>query len=145
MQSVRVLSPRPPVRAVAIAAGVALLGVLLVVAPGLFGWSAYLIVSGVLLLIVSVVLGVVAFGVNARMRVRVTMDDEGYAITGPTLPQRGRWTDVTRVTQAPGRLVLHEDERRVTLIDPSGSDAALTTLGAEIGRYLDRSRGYGGG
>lgn len=137
------LSPRPPVRALLIAAGAALVGALLVIGSGVFGWPGFLAVTGALVLVLGCVLGGVAAVVSRRMRVTVAMDDEGYRIAGAASPQQGRWADVTKVTQAPGRLVLQEGERRVTLVDPSGGDRALTALGAQIGRFLDRSRGYG--
>ncbi|QLQ14631.1 MAG: hypothetical protein HZY73_01485 [Micropruina sp.] len=57
MQSVSVLSPRPPVRALLIAAGAALVGALLVIGSGVFGWPGFLAVTGALVLVLGCVLG----------------------------------------------------------------------------------------
>ncbi|MFP5416189.1 MAG: hypothetical protein ACLGHZ_04825 [Actinomycetes bacterium] len=139
-----VIRPRPAVRAFAIAAVLALLGALVLVADSLWAWGVAAVVLAVLLVVAGVALAGLAVAAAARQRVTVELDDDGFRVlplsgTG----HEGRWSEVTRVTRAAGRLTLHSgDEKRIHLIAPSGSTADLDALGRAIGRRLDADRGY---
>ena len=144
MQTIRVLSPRPPVRALVIGAAAEGVGVILIVAGSTWGGPGFPII-GWLLLLAGTLLALAAILAWLRMRVRVELSDDGYAIVGHEGTETGTWDEVTKVTEVPGGLVLHHGEtRRVHLLDPTGSGRSLAPLGVEIGRHLDRSRGYGG-
>ena len=143
MQTVRVLTPRPPIPALVVAAAADVLAVLLIGTGGAGGWVGLPVLGWVLLLVGSALVVWVSLGWQ-RTRVRVVLDDDGYRIGGPDGERRGSWGEVTRVTGGPDRLVLHHgDERRTVLVDPRGGSAGLTVLGDEMARFLDRSRGYG--
>lgn len=139
-----VIRPRPAVRAFALAAGLAVVGVLLVLADSVLGWGAIAFALAVLFVLAAVALAVLALLAPGRQAVTVTLDDEGFSVRSPQSDDHsGRWADVTRVTAAPGRITLHEgDERRTHLIAPTGSDADLEEIGHAISAHLDTNRGY---
>lgn len=75
--------------------------------------------------------------------VTVTLDDEGFHVLSPGgCEHAGAWAHVTRVTGAPGRITLHEGDRRTHLIAPLGSDANMDAIAAAIEYHLDINRGY---
>ena len=139
-----VISPRPAVRAFAIAATAFLLGALLLVGSVAWEWGVVGMGAGVLLMLGGVALAVAAVVAARRQRVVVILDAEGFEVVMPRgEPQAGTWASVTRVTAAPGRITVHQGgDRRIHLIAPSGSDADLDALGIAISRHLDANRGY---
>ena len=108
------MTPRPPVRALALAAVLAIAGAASIVAPVGGVWGTVLVVLGVVLLGFALALGVLAFAAPRRQQVVIRVDDEGYRVDAPGgVRQQGDWAAVTRVTATPGRLTLHRgDDRR---------------------------------
>ncbi|MFT4296622.1 MAG: hypothetical protein QM582_14540 [Micropruina sp.] len=140
-----VLTPPLPLRAVAVAAGLAVVGAVLIVLPTALQSPAAVGVIGWVLLAAAVVLLVAAAVSWRRMRVVVEFTDDGYLITGPGSREEGRWADVTKVTQAPTSLTIHHGaERRVRLVSQRGVTAELVHLTGDLTRRLDASRGYHG-
>lgn len=139
-----VIRPRPAVRAFAIAAVLALLGALVLAGDSLWGWGVVAVVVAVVLVVAAVALVGLAIAAAARQGVTVELDDDGFRVRPLSGTEHsGRWSEVSRVTAAPGRLTLHSgDEKRVHLIAPPGSSADLDALGQAIGRRLDANRGY---
>lgn len=140
----QVLKPALPVRPFVIAAGLAVFAALLIVGTQLAGWSIAFTIIGVGFILLAVALMLLAVWSWRAMAVTVTLDDEGFAISGPGPDQRGRWRDITKVTELPDRIVLYQgDSKRIQLVNPHGSTAPLEGLTAEITKRLDLSRGYG--
>ena len=140
------LVPRPPVRAYAIAGAAAILGAALTVAAAANEWSSAFVAFGLALLIAGAVLFAAAVVSATRMRVRVTLTDEGYHLSGPGGERDGTWAEVTKVSLAADghRLTLHHSpERRTFLVTPGGAhDPVLATLGDAMVARLDADRGY---
>jgi len=138
-----VLTPPLPLRAVGLAALLAVVGAGLIVARSAAALPVGLAVIGWVLLVGAVALIVVAWTSWRRMRVRIELSDDGYVIDGPDSHEEGRWADVTKVTQTPTTLVLHHrDEHRVRLVSQRGVTAELVHLTGDLARRLDASRGY---
>ncbi len=143
--STYVIKPRPPVRAFALSAILALLGAAVIVLSAEYGWPVGVLALGVVVLVLSVALVVLAFVARSRMAVTVEITDDGYVVREPGGVREGRWADVTKVTEAPGRLTFHSgDDRRFHLMAPGGS-GDLDRIAAEVARRLDVQRGYGQG
>ena len=138
------MTPRPPVRALALAAVLAIAGAASIVAPVGGVWGTVLVVLGVVLLGFALALGVLAFAAPRRQQVVIRVDDEGYRVDAPGgVRQQGDWAAVTRVTATPGRLTLHRgDHERVHLVSPAGPIQEMDALGEAISRHLDANRGY---
>ncbi|MFT3876603.1 MAG: hypothetical protein QM708_09305 [Propioniciclava sp.] len=138
-----VMTPRPPVRALALAAVFAIGGAALIVAPTPGVWRTIFAILGGLVLLVAVLLGLLAFAMPRRQRVTVSLDDAGYRVDGPSGVRVGTWASVTRVTAVPGRLTLHQgDNERIHLVSPGGPTLQMDALGEAISRRLDANRGY---
>jgi len=138
-----VMTPRPPVRALALAAVLAIAGAVLIVVPVGGVGGIVLTVAGAVLLVCALALGLVAFAVPRRQKVVIRVDDEGYRVEAPGGVRQGEWSAVTRVTASPGRLTLHQGEReRVHLVSPAGPTHEMDALGEAISRHLDANRGY---
>ncbi len=140
---VHVLTPPLPLRAVGLAALLAVVGAGLIVAAAAAGLPVSVAVVGWILLAGAVALCVMAWTTWRRMRVRVELTDDGYIIAGPDAHERGRWADVTKVTQSPTTLVIHHGhDHRVRLVSQRGVTAELLHLSGDLVRRLDASRGY---
>ena len=138
-----VIDPRPPVRAFAVAAVLALVGagVAVIPAPGL--WQTLLIICGLVLIVGAIVLVVAALSAARRQRVMVELGEQGYRVDAPDGVRTGTWADVKRVTAAPGRITLHQgDDERVHPVVPSGQTPQLEAIAAAISKRLDDDRGY---
>ena len=143
--STYVIKPRPAVRAFALSAVLALLGAAVVVMASEYAWPVGVLALGVGVLVLSLGLIVLAFVARARMAVTVELSDEGYLVREPGGVRQGSWGEVTKVTEAPGRLTFHSgDEQRFHLVSQAGS-GELERIAAEVARRLDVNRGYGQG
>ena len=94
------LKPRPPVRAFAIAAVMSLVGALMLVAAMQSGWGTTWVILSAIVLALGVALLLVALIATFRLGVRITVDDDGYEVSGTNQSHSGKWEDVTKVTQA---------------------------------------------
>ncbi|HVK43636.1 MAG TPA: YcxB family protein [Micropruina sp.] len=140
---IHVLTPPLPLRAVALAALLAVVGAALIVAAAAARLPVALAVAGWIMLAGAVALVAVAWTTWRRMRVRVELSDDGYTIDGPDAHEQGRWSEVTKVTQTPTTLVIHHgDDHRVRLVSQRGVTAELVHLTGDLARRLDASRGY---
>ena len=140
------LVPRPPVRAYALASLIAAAGAVLTVVSSSAGWGAPATAFCLALLIAGVVLLVAAVVAASKMRVRVSLTDAGYEVTGPGGDRSGTWKDVSRITLAADghRLTLHHSpEKRTMLVTPWGAhDPELERIGQAMAKRLDADRGY---
>lgn len=143
MTTTHQMKPRPPVRAFAVAAGMAVLAVLLFMVPTWFDWPVVFPILGGVVLALAVGLVVLALSVARRMRVTVELDDAGLRVQGAGGTQSAQWADVVKVTRTTGRITLHRrDGSRVSLVMPRGGAGDLNALGADIAKRLDVNRGY---
>ncbi len=138
------IRPRPPVRAFGLTALLAVVGAALVVASGSWDWPVAVLGAGIVALVLSVGLLAAAVLAQTRMRVTVELSDKGYRVVEPGGVTDGVWSEVTKVTQAPGRLTFHlGQEKRFHILAPAGNPAELASIADEVSRRLDRDRGYG--
>ena len=137
------IHPRPPVRAFAVAAVLALLGAGAVVVPVTGVAQTVLVVVGIVLLVLAALLLVLAFTSSRRQKVTVHLDESGYRVDSPSGVRLGAWADVRRVTTAPGRITLHQgDDERVHLVAPAGQLPQFEAIEQAISQRLDDDRGY---
>lgn len=138
--STHVLRPAPPLRSYLVAAVLSVLGAAMVIGSG-FGRNPWLLVFGALVLADGLVLVLTTTLSAHRARVKVDLDEKGYVVHSLEGDVRGSWDQVTRVTRSADgtQLVFHQgDERRLVLIGRE-----VTSLEADVTRYLDKNRGYG--
>ncbi len=112
------IRPRPPVRALAIAAVATLVGAVVLVLSVSLGWPVIVGVLAVLLLLGGAALAGAALWAMRRHVVALTLDEEGYHVAGAGQRHQGQWADVTRVAQnqAGDRLVIHQGQARTHLV-----------------------------
>ncbi|MGO4956846.1 hypothetical protein ACTQ49_06185 [Luteococcus sp. Sow4_B9] len=142
-----VLKPRPPVRAFVIAAGMTLLGALLVSLATAKEAALLWVVLAAIILIAGLVLAAMAGWSMVTMRTFVDLDPKGYRIHGPGTDKSGTWGDVTKVTtsaQGSHLTLYHGEVGRTHLICPGGGeDEEMKALVAAVAQHLDADRGYG--
>lgn len=117
------IQSRPPVRAFAIAAAAALLGAFMIVFAGSKDWALvlplFLGVLGVILLLAGVALAGLAYWTMRATSVTLTLDDDGYRLTGRGSDHSGSWLEVNQVTQSESGLhitIYHGPERRTHVV-----------------------------
>ena len=138
-----VITPRPPVRAFAVAALLAAGGAVVAVLPVEGALRVAVIVLGVLLIVAAAALLGAAFAASRRQQVVVELDEAGYRVDSPAGVRTGSWKDVTRVTTAPGRITLHQGaDERVHLVAPQGQLPELDAIVKAVSEHLDADRGY---
>lgn len=139
------MKPRPPVRAFAIAAVLAVVGAVLMLAGDMLKWGTVGLVIGLTVIGLGVVLGLAGVGAMMRMRVTVELDDEGFTVLGPEGERSGAWSDVLRVTQSTSgrKITFHNrDLSKLHLLSHS-EGVEMARLRAAIVEQLDANRGYG--
>jgi len=135
---------RPPLRALALAAVLMLVGLVLVLMAEILDSNLWLTVAGLIVVGAGLALFGTAWVSSRTSRVQVVLDEDGYVIKGRESALSGRWADVKRLTRGPDRITLHRgDGRRVQLVVPGGHPSELDDLGTDITRRLDADRGYG--
>lgn len=125
---------RPPFRALLIAAIAALVGAGLLVAALALNWHALIALLGGVLLAAGVALCSAAIAAMRRRVVRLTLDHEGYQITGPQQRHRGTWAKVRRVTinDSGDRLTIHHDTSRTYLVFPGRDETLIADICDDI-------------
>lgn len=141
------LSPPPPVRALAISAGGALLGAAGVVLASALGWVGWVLVLAGIVLALAIVLAVAAVIATWRLRTAVLVDAEGITVRRGRTRAGLRWSEIDRVVQDGAHLVLlakgdPAPTDLVILRPGSATDATFSRLVEEIRARLDRDRGY---
>ena len=137
-----VIRPRPAIRAFGVAAVLAAAGAGIAVGASSLGWHVAVSVLGVLLVLGAIALLLAALRVPAKQAVTVQLDAEGYRVVEASGTHQGVWRDVTRVTEAPGRLTFHRgDDERFHIFAPH-SPGQLDSMASDIAGRLDHDRGY---
>lgn len=139
------LKPRPPVRAFALAAAVAVVGLIFIVIGEVARWGTAGLVLGLVLIGLGALLALAGVGTMVRNRVTVELDDTGITVIGPEGEQSTEWADVMRVTQSTsGRRITFSNRDLSKLHLVSHSEGVETAqLRAAIIEHLDSNRGYG--
>ncbi|WOP19164.1 hypothetical protein [Raineyella sp. LH-20] len=125
-----------PARAFGIAAGLLIVGgVVLVAAIGLH-WHVVVTAIAIVLVLLGAVQLTLALIVAFRGRVRISLDDGGYRLSALGRTSEHHWTDISRATVTEDQLRLYprDDEEhpdRVPLLDPARG-AELERLAAEV-------------
>ena len=133
------LKPRPPLRAFGIAAVLSVVGAGLLVAALQSGWHVAVSILAGVVLAAGIVLFFMALVAMDKLGVRITVDDEGYEISGTDQDHSGKWSDVTKVTQAVDTAhitIYHGNVRRTHLIFPGGP--AQQQMGEVVDAILER-------
>ncbi|MGV8907650.1 MAG: hypothetical protein ACOH1Y_01590 [Propionicimonas sp.] len=134
---------RPPLRALVLAAGLVLVGIVFLLMADLLDRQPALTALGVVGVVLGLVLFAAAWLLARSMLVEVVLDDGGYRLVGPIHDGQGAWADISKVTLSASRITLHrKDGSRVQLVVARGGRADLDALGRDIASRLDADRGY---
>ena len=140
------LTAAPPVRALAIASVVAMVGATLIVGSGALGLGPFVLAVGVAGLGLAVALSVAALTLVARLRCTLVLDPDGITVIRARRISRLAWSDIDRVSLAGPRLTLvtkASGGADVSVVNLRGqSDPTFTSLARAIRGRLDADRGY---
>lgn len=140
-----VLAPPPPVRALAIAAGLVVVGVVLLVLTSAYSWPVGLLVLAVVLAVLGVVLALAALVLTRRIRSVVLSTPELISVDHAGARHELRWSEVGEVRVVGHRLVLSrkEGEGSVSVLNPRmRANPTFLALMTEVQQRLDADRGY---
>ena len=140
-----VLAPPPPVRALAIAAGLVVVGVVLLVLTSAYGWPVGVLVLAVVLAVLGVALALAALVLSRRIRSVVLSTPELITVEHGGARHELRWSEVGEVRVVGHRLVLSrkEGEGSVSVLNPRmRANPTFLALMSEVQQRLDADRGY---
>lgn len=138
-----VLTPRPPVRAYAIAAAAAVVGAVLIVA-GSVTPMAPLRIAGTVLLVLGGALAILALIMVLRLSTTVIMDTDGLEVRRLGRRQRIPWAEVTSVKATRHHFIVVASSGGTEFVNPrDGEDPTVVALMTAIRDRLDANRGYG--
>jgi len=140
------LRATPPVRAFAIAAGAALVAIVMLGIALTGRASTALTVVGVVLLLLGLALGLAAVVLARRLRASVRVDDQALTLRRGRRTQSLAWSDVGEVTLEGARLSLvAKSGGSLEVVNPrTPGDPTFVALLRAIRKRLDADRGYGG-
>ncbi|HWI00557.1 MAG TPA: hypothetical protein VNT27_09500 [Propionibacteriaceae bacterium] len=140
------LTAPPPVRTLAIAALLAIIGVTLMVGSRAWSLGPVVLVLGIACLAFAIALALAGLILMNRLRSTLVLDDDGITVIRGRRTERLTWSDIDSVNLVGQRLTFHTKRTgrpRVTVINPgSGTDPTFTSLIRVIRGRLDASRGY---
>ena len=140
------LTAPPPVRALAIAAVVAMVGAALIVGSRALGLGPVVLAVGVAGLGLAVALSVAALILVARLRCTLVLDTDGIAVIRARRTNRLAWSDIDKVSLTGPRLTLvtkASDGADVSVVNLRGQrDPTFISLARAIRGRLDADRGY---
>lgn len=143
------LTAPPPVRALAISAVTALVGVGLVALARTYGLGTVVLVIGIVGLALAVVLAGTALVLMARVRTVLELGRETLTLSRAGQQRQVPWAEIDSVTLAGPRLLLvHKagPEGDVPVLNPrTPQDPTFIALLRAIQRRLDVDRGYRAG
>jgi hypothetical protein len=140
------LTATPPVRALAIAAIAAIVGVALMVGSRMLGLGPVVLIIGCAALVGAVVVAVAAVVLVAWIRSTLVLDTDGITVTRGRQTSRMPWSTIKTVRLAGPRLTFVNKEpggSDVTVLNPrSSTDPTFLALIAAIRGRLNADRGY---
>lgn len=141
------LNAVPPVRPLAIGAGLVVVGAVLLVLWRAATLSVGLAVVGGLLMVLGVLLAVAAVVVASRLRAEVSLDDSSITVTRAGQRRSVPWSEVQKVTVSHPRLNVQTEDPAtgLSVVNPrSPQDPRFLALLQQIQQRLDSDRGYRG-
>lgn len=146
MQDTRyIITPRPPVRGLLIAAVLSVLGAGLLVASIALDWHPAAGIGGGVVLLLGIVLMLIGFVAMRSRRSELLFTSAGYELKGPGGVQKGSWKGVSKVTQSTTsrRLTIFNSKgRRTQLVFSPGAQAQFEQMLADMVERLDHAKGY---
>jgi Bacterial PH domain len=143
------LTAPPPVRSLAISAGVALVAAATIALGSALALPRAVPIAGVGLMIFAVVLAVVALVLTARLRTTLVLDPESITIINGRRRRVVPWSTIDIVRRQGPRLSLTTKPDGegggsvTTVVSPRAeADATFSALIAEIQKRLNADRGY---
>jgi len=139
-----ILTPRPPVPALAIAAVTALVGAGLMVASRGLDLGPVVLVIGLVGLGLAVALAVAALLLGTRARAELVLGPEAITIRRAGQERRVPWADIGTVTLTGPRLTLvRKTGAGVVVLNPrTPTDPTFAALLSALQHRLDADRGY---
>ncbi|HEY0239415.1 MAG TPA: hypothetical protein VGC37_12275 [Friedmanniella sp.] len=140
-----VLAAPPPVRALAISAGLVVVGVVLLVLTSALGWAVGVLVLGIVLAVLGVALGLTALVLTRRIRSIVLSTPDAITVEHGGDRHALRWSEIGEVRVVGHRLVLSpkEGQGNVSVLNPRmRANPTFLALMAEVQQRLDADRGY---
>ncbi len=140
-----VLSAPPPVRALAISAGLVVVGVVLLVLTSANAWPVGVLVLAVVLTVLGLVLALAALVLTRRIRSIVVSTSDGIVVVHGRERRTLRWADVGAVRVVGHRLVLtrRAGEGSVSVLNPRmRANPTFLALMSDVQQRLDADRGY---
>ncbi|QNP55114.1 hypothetical protein [Tessaracoccus defluvii] len=107
------------------------------------GWHVAFAVIGGVLLVAGLALTALALYVMRQATLRLTLREDGYAVTGNGTRLEGAWREVTRVTATKERerlTIHHHDDRRTNLVFPIAQNSQIDDVIADVRGRLDAAR-----
>lgn len=140
-----VLAAPPPVRALAISAGLVVVGVLLLVLTSAYGWAVGMLVLSIVLVVLGVALAVTAMVLTRRIRSVVVSTPDTITVEHGRDRHALTWSEVGEVRVVGHRLVLSRKEGQgsVSVLNPRmRANPTFLALMADVQQRLDADRGY---
>jgi hypothetical protein len=140
-----VLAAPPPVRALAISAGLVVVGVVLLVLTSAYAWPVGVLVLSVVLVVLGVALAAVAMVLTRRIRSVVLSTPDSITVEHGRDRHALAWSEIGEVRVVGHRLVLSrkEGEGSVSVLNPRmRANPTFLALMSEVQQRLDADRGY---
>lgn len=140
-----VLAAPPPVRALAIAGGLVVVGVVLLVLTSAYGWAVGVLVLSIVLVVLGVGLALAALILTRRIRSVVLSRPDTITVEHGRDRHELRWSEVGEVRVVGHRLVLSRKEGQgsVSVLNPRmRANPTFLALMSEVQQRLDADRGY---
>ncbi|MGI3783787.1 MAG: hypothetical protein ACRYG2_23725 [Janthinobacterium lividum] len=146
-----VLAAPPPVRALAISAGLVVIGVGLLVLTSAYGWGVGILVLAVVLAVLGVALALTALILTRRIRSIVSSTPDAITVEHGGDRRELRWSEVDEVRVVGHRLVLtrkandagEEGQGSVSVLNPRmRANPTFLALMSEVQQRMDADRGY---
>ena len=140
------LTAPPPVRPLAIASLVSIIGAALTVSSRALGLGRVVLVLGIVALGLAAALVLSAVILVRRLQSTLILDADGITVVRGRRSQRLPWSNIDSVSLAGRRLILQTKAAggsQLSVINPrSASDPTFTSLVAAIRGHLNADRGY---
>ena len=141
------LTAPPPVRALAISAGTAVVGTALLVTWAVADLPVVVAVLGIVVLVLGLALASAALVLTRRLRTSVSLTSDSIAVVRGGRTESRDWADIAEVALRGSRLILvTKSGHAVTaLVNPRpAGDPTFMSLVVALQDRLNADRGYGG-